>query len=51
MFNINVKNGTNAGWKTLKPARKNWYCAFCERGVAKHWVKCPDCGTEAPERG
>lgn len=51
MFNINVKDGTHAGWRVVKAPRKPWDCPECSRYVEPRWTKCPDCGQKPPERG
>jgi hypothetical protein len=42
---VNVKGGTNAGSRRLKPKPFGWLCNCPEFTVHKGYlVRCPDCG-------
>jgi hypothetical protein len=49
-----VQGGTNAGWKTQKPAPKPWmHVCSVKPGqggirLPAYWSKCPDCKTARP---
>lgn len=40
---VNVKNGTNAGWRTTRPKAEDWKCPNCGARNRYYWVKCPVC--------
>lgn len=50
-FNISVQDGTHAGWRRIKADNVAFDCPNCNKFVAKHFSKCPDCGVSPPERG
>jgi hypothetical protein len=49
---INVRNGTNAGWRTVKlQNRRDWKCPNRECGARNryYWTRCPVCKHPRPE--
>jgi len=41
---INVKGGTNAGWRILKAAARDWRCPSCGKALRYYWTACPTDG-------
>lgn len=42
---VNVRGGTNAGWRRVKEAvvKEDWKCPSCGARNRYYWVKCPVC--------
>jgi rubredoxin len=42
---VNVRGGTNAGWRKVKMAlKRDWRCPSCKASVKYYWTQCPKCG-------
>jgi hypothetical protein len=46
MLAINVRGGTNAGVRIVKPSPKPWSC--CGVDIAAYLSKCQNCGGPRP---
>jgi hypothetical protein len=40
---IRVSGGTNAGWRRVVAAVKDWKCPNCDARNRYYWVRCPVC--------
>ena len=45
---VNVKGGTNGGWKSLGPAPQAWSCFVCLTQNAGYRAQCAGCSTRRP---
>lgn len=48
---IIVSGGTNAGWRRLKAAAKDWKCPECGANLKHYWLRCPNDGHLRPDEG
>lgn len=46
---INVKGGTNAGWRIVGQKKSDYTCPSCGARNRYYWVKCPACSHPRPE--
>lgn len=40
---VNVRGGTNAGWRITRSQAVDWKCPNCGARNRYYWVKCPVC--------
>ena len=48
-MNVSVNGGTNAGWRRVLMAAKDWVCPECQAQNKYYWLKCPNCNARRPE--
>jgi rubrerythrin len=40
---INIPNGTHAGWRQVKQQAADWRCPSCGARNRYYWLRCPVC--------
>jgi hypothetical protein len=46
---VNVRGGTNAGWRKVEPQRKDYTCENCGARNRYYWRTCAVCNHPRPD--